>query len=368
MNYLSIYKTNINLINAELVERDAADNQAWDEFGRATKQESEKQTKVREYYFQSVETEVISLLLDIVKNIHSEDFEEIYKINMLKIATRYIQSEKAMTLRTPINAHPTPCDIFTSIEHTDDKITFFIAKIDIAKYFDRNEGVIKTGLPHSDQGNKTKNWKTATITIVLDDENNLDIEKVIITDTAQKIAEYWAQSFLEATEITDDIKNTKDVYKEILRIIKKNGGATKSPEVTADNTHYLNQFNGYMVNNRTFILEDALQHTFGEYEPLDINFPTANLQSQIITKFVEKRFDTSFQIIHNEIKNGLKVDYKISDAITLKVKHIDNIKNTIKSELNSNGEPIIIIKVDSVDNKVYQSFLTAGEILENTTT
>src|SRR5699024_5970467 len=103
------------------------------------------------------------------------------------------------------------------------------------------------GLPHKQNGQKSdKNWKTANVYIstYLDETEELifEADEIIISDTSNTIATYWSNTFLEASEVTDDEKNTLQAYKEIKRTINNlNREKNKTPQRKADINHFVNQ-------------------------------------------------------------------------------------------------------------------------------
>lgn len=356
----AIFKTDIANSTATHVALQSNANSSINEFASSTIVESTKQNKVREYRFVSDTTEVISLILDIAKKMNDSDFASIYNASMLKVAKRYVRSEKSMTEQKPNAKHPSPCSIFTYFKSVNNSITVFIAKIDLATIFDQEDLLFKNGLPHNEKGEKTKNWKTAKITINIEEKENQTIhcvKNVTLTDTSSSIANYWYDSFLETTEVTDDMKNTNDVYKFFKSTINRHGGKKKNENTKTDIKHFLNQLHGYMINNKTFEYESAMNSIFGDYEAKDSDHPTQLLKEKISTGYIEKKFDKTFNIIHNEIDTAADAVYKISEKITLKVKFIENIEDTVIAKISNTGEPVIEIKVDSTQNKTYQQFL-----------
>lgn len=359
---IAIFKTDAATKSATpIIIKNSATSEL-EQFANSTMLESTKQTKVREYYYpEDSQKEVASCIEDIVNNISSEDINSIFNTNMNKIAKRYIEKEHTIVTNASAANKPSPCSLFTYMEINDSELIFFIAKIDIEEYFDEESLTIKNGLPHNKDGKKTKNWKTAKFLFDITHESfaeeivtTYSFSKATLTDSSSKIAEYWADSFLELTELTDDESNTKNICILFEKTIKSFGGANKSEEVKLANKMYLESFYSYMHTHEIFEFNDAIASIFGTHDNGDSKNPTSILVDRIQKNY---KFDTSFGIVNDILKKKGTKTFKISHDITLNVTFTNQLREKIKSGKDTHGNLILAISITDENDPVYKEFL-----------
>lgn len=348
-------------------------------FADSTIQEADQLTKVRDYYFASEETEVISQIKAILSlHIKNNFNEENISPKLLTISERYSRVEKDVIETTRHLNSPAPSNLFYVLSQLEgdnedeERFLFFIAKIEKSEFLiseseTPSETVFKIikGLPHksSDKKKSDKNWKTASIYISCQvnehDDIILEIDRTIISDTNNTIATYWAESFLEAAEVTDDEKNTIMAYKEVKRIINNlNRKKDKTPQRAADIHHFTSALNAYFLNNEAFDFERMVETVFSPYyTPVCPKLDMKALNEQVSKLKDSKEFDNNFLIIQKVIENKTTQVIKVSDKIDIRIsKHSDDLNDIISSEIDDLGNPYIKIKVDSTDNEAYLKF------------
>lgn len=359
---IAIFKTNVNNKTVSPIIITNNRDSELEQFANSTILESTKQTKVREYYYpEDSQKEVENFLQDIINNLHSENINSVFNANMYNIAQRYIEKEHKLVTNGSAANKPSPCSIFTYMEKSNSELIFFIAKIDIEEYLDENSLTIKNGLPHNKEGKKTKNWKTAKFIFDINSEDlekevivTYSFSKAILTDSSSKIADYWADSFLELTEFTDDESNTKNICDLFERSIKQFGGPKKSKEVKLANKIYLESFYSYMHTHENFEFDEAINSIFGDHDTGDLEYPTTKLVSKIKEKY---KFDTTFNIVNDIISKKGKKTFNISHDITLNVTLTKQLRDKIKSSKDGLGNPTLTIYVKNENDPVYQEFL-----------
>lgn len=365
-------------------EKDLEDISDVIEFADNTMQEANELTKVRDYYFKSEETEIISQIKKMLnlylkqETLSIEDIASYLKV----ISERYSNIEKeVIEKRSNINT-PSPSNLFyvlgemPSDDYESMNYLFFIAKIEKSEFLHSERDVFKLlkGLPHkNNEGKKSvKSWKTASIyfSTQLDEKENpiLEIDRVIISDTNRTIASYWANNFLEATEVTDDEKNTLQAYNEVKRVINNlSREKDKTPNRVADITHFTSQLNGYFLNNEVFEFDEMVDHIFGSsYKPSCPNLDMDSFNEKFIRLRDSKKFDNNFSIIQSVVEDKTKQTFKVSEQIDIRInRHFDNIRDVITSEIDDLGKPYIKIKVDSKDNEAYINFINKNKIIHS---
>ena len=354
------------------------------EFADSTIQEADELTKVRDYYFESEDAEVISQIKKILRLYIDESFlEERINEKLLTISKRYAREEKdVIENKSQLNT-PAPSNLFYVLSKLEDdneeegRFHFFIAKIEKSEFLhsesDSSNKIFRLiqGLPHKsgDKKKSDKSWKTASIYISYQVDKNeeaiLDIERVIISDTNNTIAVYWSKYFLEATEVTDDEKNTLSAYTEVRKIINNlNRSKDKTPQRAADVNHLTNALNSYFLNNEAFDFEKMIESVFSpSYAPACSNLDMQSLYNKAVKLKDSGKFDNNFSIIQKVVEDKAKQTIKISDKIDIRVnKHSDDLNDIISSEVDEFGNPFIKIKVDSKENEAYIKFINRETI------
>lgn len=348
------------------------------EFADSTIEEADELTKVRDYYFESENSEVISQIKKVLQLYIDESFfEDRINNKLLTISKRYARKEKDVVEKKSQLNTPAPSNLFYVLSKLEDdneeegRFHFFIAKIEKSEFLhsdsDSSKQIFRIiqGLPHKSSNKKKsdKSWKTASIYISYQvDENGdsiLDIERVIISDTNNTIAVYWSNLFLEATEVNDDEKNTLTAYTEVRKIINNlNRSKNKTPQRAADVNHFTNALNSYFLNNEAFDFEAMVDSVFSPtYAPACTTLDMQSLHKKAIKLKDSDKFDNNFSIIQKIVEDKAKQTIKVSDKIDIRVnKHSDDLNDIISSEVDKFGNPFIKIKVDSKENEAYIKF------------
>lgn len=284
-------------------------------------------TNKRQFEFKSDTTEVriaISKFLD-------ENYDEAVEIN----SKRLLDVEKiAQSKIAHLNKVIQKGSLFQAVLKDSNETTIIISKADHNKFIDEVDFTLKNGLP----------WEKRIFKAFLVKFNNADTKNLYVYDTTNRMARYWWDSYLELEEKFTDTHNTKtslDVLdKKVFNKIKK--------DYPADHTVLRNSTIGYFRNKEEFELEEYLNDTFQEYEPIDSKFPKDKTISTIKHLPEKWGFDSRFGIQKQEIKKRQVNKIALTEKIELVLKdHINDLSNIITSEKDMEGNKYIKIKSDS---------------------
>lgn len=284
-------------------------------------------TNKRQFEFKSDTTEVriaISKFLD-------ENYDEAVEIN----SKRLLDVEKiAQSKIAHLNKVIQKGSLFQAVLKDSNETTIIISKADHNKFIDEVDFTLKNGLP----------WEKRIFKAFLVKFNNADTKNLYVYDTTNRMARYWWDSYLELEEKFTDTHNTKtslDVLdKKVFNKIKK--------DYPADHTVLRNSTIGYFRNKEEFELEEYLNDTFQEYEPIDSKFPKDKTISTIKELPEKWGFDSRFGIQKQEIKKRQVNKIALTEKIELVLKdHINDLSNIITSEKDTEGNKYIKIKSDS---------------------
>lgn len=231
--------------------------------------------------------------------------------------------------------------LFQSILSTDTNIIFLLALVDINKYLDETESINRNGLPY-----KNKVFKSCLVYL----DKSTQIIKICVTDTNQKISEYWFDGFLDLVECKNNSTNTKCAYKLIKQVLTQN--LKTSP---ADMTSLTQALNSYFFQSENFSLNKCSEFLFSSYEPTKEDLDIASIKNRVLDLSNSPNFDNLFEINKKAIKKELKQTYTINNKVQLKINTpIDKMKESIYSDKLKDGEKVLIIK--SIDDNIYNKF------------
>lgn len=163
-------------------------------------------TSIREYRTRSVNTEVISCILDIVKNQIDTDLV-MGKIDF--IANRLLLKEReAQTSVAHMDTNVQKGSLIQALlyDEEDDKYTYLLAKVEHTDFVDDSDFSFKSGFSKD----MKKLWKSCTFEI--DDLNAASFSAKVYSNT---VAKYWYDNFLELDQVVSDEVNTDKAFRAI---------------------------------------------------------------------------------------------------------------------------------------------------------
>lgn len=284
-------------------------------------------TNKRQFEFKSDTTEVRIALAKFL----DENYGEASEIN----SRRLLDVEKVAQAKIAhLDKVIQKGSLFQAVLTDDNETTIIISKADHNQFLDEVDFTLKNGLP----------WEKRIFKAFLVKFNNSDPINIYVYDTTNRMARYWWDSYLELEEKFTDTHNTKtslDVLdKKVFNKIKK--------DFPADHTILRNSTIGYFRNKEEFELEEYLNDTFRQYEPIDSSFPKDKTISKIEELPEKWSFDSRFGIKKEEIKKRQVNKIPLTEKIELVLKdHIDDLSNIITADTDTEGNKYIKIKSES---------------------
>lgn len=204
-----------------------------------------------------------------------------------------------------------------------------IAKADHDTYLDEESYEIREGLPWT-----KKIFKSFFIVI----NNDGTISKVTVSDTNDKVAEYWWKTFLELVVVRTSSENTKNMLGHILRPINR-----IKNEYPADYEDLRNAVLGYFQSNSDFSFDRFMETIFENYNQIDPNLDYDNKIKNKIKSIAKKTdVDTQFDIDRKEVKQRRtrKIDLNIGIELVL----TDYNKSNISAARDTENNKCVLIK------------------------
>jgi len=271
----------------------------------------------RTFKFERETTEVRTSLI----SFHNNDFEKASETNAERLLSSEITAQKAIDhLGVTIQKG----SLFQAITNVGDgKKLVIIAKADHDTYLDEESYEVREGLPWT-----KKMFKSFFITI----NNDGSLSKVVVSDTNDKVAEYWWKSFLELEVVRTSSENTKKMLSHILRPINR-----IKDEFPADYEFLRNGVLGYFYSNSDFSFTNFMSTVFDNYKKIDQNLDyDTKIKKKIKSISKKTDVDTQFDIDRNEVKQRRTRKIGLNEGIELVLKEYnkENISATVDKENN----------------------------------
>lgn len=168
---------------------------------------------VRQFKTQSVNAEVISVILDILANRDNADYvAEHHDV----IATRLLRKEmEAQGHVGQMNINVKKGSLIQTLLYDDtaDTYKYLLAKVEHSDFVDDTDFTFKTGFSKD----KKTIWKSCLFDIVNPEAEVFNA--IIYSDTKAK---YWSSDFLELEEVISDEKNTISAFSAIDETLNRN--------------------------------------------------------------------------------------------------------------------------------------------------
>ncbi|KAF5070561.1 hypothetical protein DSECCO2_221520 [anaerobic digester metagenome] len=311
-----------------------------------------KNPNKKRYKIRREGTEVVSVVMALVESylegefedaFNDEDHEECEEQNGTDdVASRLLEKEIKRQDELNLNIKIKKGSLLQALILDDDYIFYMISKIENADILDLEDMYRKSGIPY-----ENKSFKQCLFQF----SDELEILNIFLSDKNGIISDYWGNEFLELDELTNDEKNTENIFNVITNKLKSEVENISK----VDHVFLRNQVLGYFKTKDTFKLDEFLEYTFGSIIPENSELDIDKVKNSISAKFEAKELDTEFKIIPSAIKSKkLKSIKKVNTAISITLDGYDEeIKSSIKS-IEKNGEKYLEIKVTEIDT--YNSF------------
>lgn len=258
-----------------------------------------KSNRTQSYKFD----EKYSKLPEVIKSLSTESFDSSSTDLAAKLLSCEVAAQERYKSITEIRKGSLLSVHFEAISRE----FLLLVKIDHASFFDETEYTKKTGLPE-----KQRAQKSALFELISGELN----PTVIVSDSSQKITDYWYRDFLSLIPLSSNEKNTEDAFKAVETLLTRKL-SKRSP---SDYWTLRNATVSYFATRSECIFPEMINELFSGFEPDD---KTINIQ-EIISEALElpgkKGFDSHFSIIKNVIKARVKKQIRLAENLELQIK------------------------------------------------
>ena len=293
-------------------------------------------TSIREYRTRLVNTEVISCILDIVKNQIDADLV-MGKIDF--IANRLLLKEReAQTSVAHMDTNVQKGSLIQALlyDEEDDKYTYLLAKVEHTDFVDDSDFSFKSGFSKD----MKKLWKSCTFEI--DDLNAASFSAKVYSNT---VAKYWYDNFLELDQVVSDEVNTDKAFRAIESTLNRN----VKNIAPRDHTLLRNTLITYFRSNDFIDFDTMITNTVENYNPVELEQEKLEKVIEKLRELPEKHnFDNQFNTVSSAINARIRKVYDVCHGVQLKITDaIDNFDDTIKAYRENDGNRYIRIKTDN---------------------
>ena len=294
-------------------------------------------TSIREYRTRSVNTEVISCILDIVKNQIDSDLV-MGKIDF--IANRLLLKEReAQTSVAHMDTNVQKGSLIQALlyDEEDDKYTYLLAKVEHTDFVDDSDFSFKSGFSKD----MKKLWKSCTFDI--DDLNAASFSAKVYSNT---VAKYWYDNFLELDQVVSDEVNTDKAFRAIESTLNRN----VKNIAPRDHTLLRNSLIAYFRSNDFIDYNTMITNTVENYHPVELEQEKLEKVIEKLRELPEKHnFDQQFNTVSSAINARIRKVYDVCHGVQLKITDaIDDFDDTIKAYRDNDGNRYIRIKTDKI--------------------
>lgn len=293
-------------------------------------------TSIREYRTRSVNTEVISCILDIVKNQIDADLV-MGKIDF--IANRLLLKEReAQTSVAHMDTNVQKGSLIQALlyDEEDDKYTYLLAKVEHTDFVDDSDFSFKSGFSKD----MKKLWKSCTFEI--DNLNSAYYSAKVYSNT---VAKYWYDNFLELDQVVSDEVNTDKAFRAIDSTLNRN----VKNIAPRDHTLLRNTLITYFRSNDFIDYDTMITNTVENYHPVELEQEKLEKVIEKLRELPEKHnFDNQFNTVSSAINARIRKVYDVCHGVQLKITDaIDDFDDTIKAYRENDGNRYIRIKTDN---------------------
>ncbi|RHT55675.1 hypothetical protein DW757_13320 [Clostridium sp. AM29-11AC] len=291
---------------------------------------------IREYHTRSTNTEVISCILDVVKNQIDVNFVT-DKMNF--IANRLLLKEQeAQTSVARMNTNVQKGSLIQALMYNEEKDEhiYLLAKVEHTDFVDDEDFSFKSGFSKD----MKKLWKSCTF--IIDDLAAPVFSAKVYSNT---VAKYWYDNFLELDQVVSDEVNTDKAFRAIDSTLNRNvkGIAPR------DHALIRNAMIAYFKSNDYIDYDTMIQNTLENYHPVELEQEKMEKVLERIRELPEKyKFDKQFSTVPSVINARIKKVYDVCRGVQLRITDaIDDFDETIKAYRDNDGNRYIQIKTDN---------------------
>lgn len=293
-------------------------------------------TSIREYRTRSANTEVISCVLEIVKN---QIDTELVTSKIDFIANRLLLKEReAQTAVAHMNTNVQKGSLIQALLYDEDKDehTYLLAKVEHTDFVDDSDFTFKSGFSKD----MKKLWKSCIFKI--DDLNAASFSARVYSNT---VAKYWYDNFLELNQVVSDEVNTNKAFRAIDSALNRN----IKNIAPRDHTVLRNTMIAYFKSNEFIDYDTMMQNTIESYHPVELDQEKMDKVIEKMRELPDKyKFDKQFNTVSSVINARIRKVYDVCQGVQLRITDaIDDFEDTIQAYRDVDGNKYIKIKTDN---------------------
>lgn len=301
-------------------------------------------TSVREYKTRSVHTEVVSSILELIKNRVND---EIVEQNVNMIAERLLLKEvEAQQHIVHLSTNVQKGSLVQALlyDEENDKYVYLLAKVEHTDFVDDSDFSFKTGFSKD----KKTMWKSCLLEV--NDLTQLEYYAYIYSNT---VAKYWHSDFLELDELKSDESNTNKAFRAIENTLSRN----IKKDFPKDHTIIRNAIISYFKSNDQIDYNELLNNTIGKYQPVEIPKDKMVAMLNKLQELPDKyEFDRQFNSTPSVINARIRKVYSVYQGIELRITDaVDDIENTIQAYRADDGNRYLQIRTNN--DLIFKQFL-----------
>lgn len=255
-------------------------------------------TAIQEYETRSVNTEVISSILDIIKNqADQKKFEEKMDLIARRLLLEERKAQQSVAAMSVVMKKGSLVQALLYDPETE-RYAFLLAKVEHTDFVDVSDYTFKSGFSKD----KKNLWKSCIF--MIDDLEADFYRATVYSDTAAK---FWYDGFLELKPVNTDELNTERAFKAVegalSRMVKK---ASPRDWSVLRNAAVL-----YFRTRDRIDYEEFISTTFEAYIPEELDCEKMQKVVETLKELPEKHnFDRQFNITASKIKAKIKKVFK----------------------------------------------------------
>jgi len=313
---------------------------------------SSENQNTRNYVPKDQNTMVLNSIVQITGQIvansfSSEDKEARLKLFSDSIANKLLFEEIAAQQKIDrLGKQVRRGSLIQSLVEIDAGYQYVLAKVEHSEYF-TEELIRSLGFP----GDNKRVWKSAVIPMVMslppDELVHSAVPSIgtirVYTDATAK---YWADNFLELQPVSDDEKNTKDLYTAVEHELRRSVKTVSPRDYEILVNAVLSRLKSEHIINYPDMIEEILPNGYSPEEP--------ELRAEEIRKNLQelpekKGFDKQFNSVPSVLSRQLKRTFHVTGNIDIQINGgLENFVSDIVAVHNeSTGEKYLKIVCDN---------------------
>ncbi len=291
--------------------------------------------------------QVISNIKSIIINLEQGDTESIPD-KVKSIANRLLEKEFEVQKKIErLDKKVKKGSLLQTVFYNENKLeyNYLITKTEHTKYMEEREFSIQSGFKIDDKNL----WKSCLVQIIkIEDKLQIGDIKVYLDNSAT----YWHKDFLELEPLREDQQNTKQLFSNVERVLKRNVHGKSKYDYNVLRNSVIN----YIRSNEQIDYYNLVEVIFERYQCKELDTNSKDKLIKDLKKLPENnKFDIQFRADPKALNaRVIKQSYELVKDIELVIKDIVNIGHISSEEYNL-GNKYIKIKTDNID--AYKTFL-----------